>query len=198
VARTEVERLHLTITQFLRAIRPTPPQLESCQITDVLKETLAFMKQEIEDRDIVAELKCPEPVPKISVDRNQIKQAFFNLIKNALQAMSKEGLLTMAVFSNDRVIGISFQDTGVGIAPDELSRLFEPYHTTKPQGSGLGLMIVQRIIQNHGGEIEVHSRPNRGTKITLLLPLDQRRVRLLKAPRKPPSARRRRKKEHSA
>lgn len=198
VARTEVKRLHLTITQFLRAIRPTPPQLESCQITDVLKETLAFMKQEIENRDIVTELKCPEPVPKISVDRNQIKQAFFNLIKNALQAMSKEGLLTISVFNNDRVVGISFQDTGVGIAPDEFSRLFEPYHTTKPQGSGLGLMIVQRIIQNHGGEIEVHSRQTRGTTITLLLPLDQRRVRLLKAPRKPPSTRRRRKKEHSA
>ncbi len=195
VARTEIKRLHLTITQFLRAIRPTPPRLESCQITDVLKETLAFMKQEIKNRDIIAELKCPDPVPKISVDRNQIKQAFFNLIKNALQAMSQEGLLTITVFSNDRVVGLSFQDTGVGISPDELSRLFEPYHTTKPQGSGLGLMIVQRIIQDHGGEIEVHSRPNHGTKITLLLPLDQRRIRLLKAPRKLASSRRRRKKE---
>lgn len=198
VARTEVERLHLTITQFLHAIRPTPPHLESCQITDVLNETLDFMKQEIANRDIVVDLKCPDPVPKISVDRNQIKQAFFNLIQNAVQAMSKEGLLTISVFGNDRAVGISFQDTGVGIPPAELSRLFEPYRTTKPQGSGLGLMIVQRIIQDHGGEIEVHSQPHRGTTVTLMLPLDQRRLRLLKAPRKTSLSRRRRKKETPA
>lgn len=191
VARAEVDRLHLTITQFLRAIRPTPPQLESCQITDVLQETLAFMKKEIANRDIVVELKCPDPVPKISVDRNQIKQAFFNLIKNAIQAMPKAGLLTISVFSNDWAVGLSFQDTGVGIPPEDLSRLFEPYRTTKPQGSGLGLMIVQRIVQDHGGEIEIHSQPNRGTTVTLLLPLDQRRLRLLKAPRHPRSPRRR-------
>jgi signal transduction histidine kinase len=159
-----------------------------CQITDVLKETLAFMKREIENRDIVVEVKCPEPVPNISMDRSQIKQAFFNIVKNAMQAIPKDGLLTISVFSNDRAVGISFQDTGVGIKPDDFSRLFEPYRTTKPQGSGLGLMIVQRIIQNHGGEIEVHSQPNRGTTITLLLPLDQRRIRLLKAPRKPSAA----------
>lgn len=189
VSRKEVERLHLTITQFLRAVRPAPLQLEVCQITDVLNETLSFMKQEIENRDIAVELKCPEPVPKISVDRNRIKQAFFNIVKNALQAMPKDGLLTISVFSNDRAIGIAFQDTGVGIPPENLSRLFEPYRTTKPQGSGLGLMIVQRIVQDHGGEIEVHSRPNHGACVTIFLPLDQRRIRLLKAPRKPRASR---------
>ncbi len=191
VARKEVERLHLTITQFLRAIRPTPPQLEVCQVREVLEETLAFMKQEIENRDIVVELKCPEPLPRISVDRSRIKQAFFNIIKNALQAMPKDGLLTISLFSNDRAVGITFQDTGVGIRPEDFSRLFEPYRTTKPQGSGLGLMIVQRIIQDHGGEIEVHSQLHHGTAVTIFLPLDQRRVRLLKAPRKPRVPRRR-------
>lgn len=195
VARAEIERLHSTITQFLRAIRPTPPQLESCQVLDALQETLEFLKQEIADRDIVVELQSPDPIPRISADRNQLKQAFFNLIKNALQAMPSQGLLTIAVFSDDRTVGISFQDTGAGIAAEDLSRLFEPYHTTKPQGSGLGLLIVQRIIQDHGGAIEVHSQLNRGTKITLRLPLDRRRIRLLKAPRKSAAARRRRKKE---
>jgi signal transduction histidine kinase len=191
VSRQEIERLHHTITQFLRAIRPSPPKLETCQVLDVLKETLAFMKQEIEDRDIVVDLKCPEPVPQIAVDRAQINQAFFNVIKNALQAMAKDGLLTISVFSNDRAVGLSFQDTGVGIKPADFSRLFEPYRTTKPQGSGLGLMIVQRIIQDHGGEMEVHSRPGRGTNVTLFLPLEQRRMRLLKAPRKSRVARKR-------
>ncbi len=108
------------------------------------------------------------------MDRSRIKQAFFNIVKNAIQAIPKDGLLTISVFSNDRAVGIAFQDTGEGIPPENLSRLFEPYRTTKPQGSGLGLMIVQRIIQDHGGEIEVHSRPNHETCVTIFLPLDQR------------------------
>ncbi len=184
VSRKEVERLHLTITQFLRAIRPVPPRLEVGRITDVLRETLDFMKREIENRDIVVEVKCPEPVPEIPMDRDQIKQAFFNLVKNALQAMSRDGLLTISVFNDDRVVGLSFQDTGTGIKPEDFRRLFEPYRSTKAGGSGLGLMIVQRIIRDHGGEIEIHSQPGRGTTVTLLLPLEQRRVRLLRPPRK--------------
>lgn len=195
VALNEVERLNLIISQFLRAIRPTTPQMELCQIEDVLDETLAFMKQDINNRDILVDLKCPEPVPKVSIDPNQIKQAFFNVVKNALQAMTKGGLLTISVFSNDRSVGISFKDTGEGIPAEDLGKLFEPYKTTKSQGTGLGLMIVQRIIQDHGGEIEVRSQANIGTNFTIFLPLDKRRIRLLKAHRKPDSPATRRKKK---
>ncbi len=184
VSRNEVERLNLIITQFLRAIRPTSPKLQSSQIENVLKETLDFMKQDIRNRDILVDLKCTEPVPKISIDRNQIKQAVFNIIKNALQSMSKGGLLTISVFNNDRYVGVLFKDTGAGIPTEELGQIFEPYQTTKSNGTGLGLMIVQRIVQDHGGEIEIHSQPNVGTNFTIFLPLDQRRIRLLKAHRK--------------
>lgn len=190
VSRHEVERLNLTITQFLRAIRPTAPRREVCALAEVLQETLAFMKHEIENRDILVEVQTPDAVPKISVDRNQIKQAFFNIIKNALQAMSKGSLLTIRLFSTDRYAGISFRDTGRGISAQDLSRLFEPYRTTKPHGTGLGLMIVQRIARDHGGEIELHSQPGVGTTFTLLLPLDERRIRLLKAPRQSQASRR--------
>lgn len=191
VARSEVERLNQTITQFLRAIRPTDPQRERLQIETLLRETLAFMRHEIRNRDILVELQCPAPTPKVSADRNQIKQAFFNIVKNALQAMARGGLLTISVFSNERAVGVSFKDSGAGIPPEEVGRLFEPYRTTKHRGSGLGLMIVQRIIRDHGGQIEVRSQPSVGTTITLLLPLDERRIRLLKAPAaRPPRARR--------
>lgn len=185
VARKEVERLNLIITQFLRAIRPTAPHLEVCRIAEVLQETLTFMRPEIENRDILVEVKCPDPVPIVSVDRNQIKQVFFNVIKNALQAMTKGGLLTITLFSNDRYLGLSFKDTGKGISSNDLSRLFEPFRSDKLQGTGLGLIIVQRIMQEHGGKIEVHSQPGAGMTFTLFLPLDKRRIRLLKAPRKP-------------
>ena len=185
VARKEVERLNLIITQFLRAIRPTSPRLEVCRIDEILQETLTFMRPEIENRDILVEVKCPDPVPKVAVDRDQIKQVFFNVIKNALQAMTKGGLLTITLFSTDRYLGLSFKDTGKGISSNDLSRLFEPFRSDKPQGTGLGLIIVQRIMQEHGGKIEVHSQPGAGMTFTLFLPLDERRIRLLKAPRKP-------------
>lgn len=184
VANNEMERLHHTITQFLRAIRPTPPQREPCRVEDLLDETLAFMKPEIENQGIVVHLKCPAPSPQVSLDRNQIKQAFFNVIKNSLQAMANGGLLTITVSGNERFVGVAFRDTGGGIPAEDLGALFEPYRTTKPRGTGLGLMIVQRIVQDHGGQIEVHNQPNVGMTFTMLLPLNEQRVRLLKAPRR--------------
>jgi signal transduction histidine kinase len=119
----------------------------------------------------------------VPVDRDQMKQAFFNVIRNAVQAMPDGGALTISLSVRDGFLAVSFRDTGVGIVPEEMGGLFEPYRTTKPDGSGLGLMIVQRIVQDHGGQIEIRSKPEEGTVVTLLLPLAERRVRLLKASR---------------
>jgi signal transduction histidine kinase len=141
------------------------------------------MHEEITDRNVRVEIEWSEPVPRIHVDRCQIQQAFFNVIKNAIQAMPGGGTLKISGWCSDRDAAVSFQDSGVGIAPDGFSRIFEPYYTTKADGTGLGLMIVQRIVQDHGGHIEVHSEPNAGTTFVILLPLDERRVRLLEAAR---------------
>ena len=179
VAKNEVSRLDLIITQFLRAIRPSQPKLTLSRIDHLLNETIALIKPEVENRRIQMDINSPEPLPRLRMDRDQIKQVFFNIIRNAFQAMPDGGRLTVSLFTTDRFLGVSFQDTGVGIKREEMSRIFEPYHTTKPSGSGLGLMIVQRIIQDHGGEIEVTSKPEAGTRFTILLPLSERRVRLL-------------------
>ena len=181
IARAEVSRLDLIITQFLSAIRPSTPTLEVEHVDELLKETLNLIKQEIQDRNITVSLDCPEFIPEIKLDRNQIKQAFFNLIRNALQAMPDGGALRIAISVSDQFVGVSFQDTGVGISSEELGQIFEPYHTTKEDGSGLGLMVVQRIIQDHGGEIDVVSKVGAGTSFTVLLPRAERRVRLLKS-----------------
>lgn len=183
VAGNEVSRLDLIITQFLRAIRPAKPKLATARVEILLKETLALLKQEIENREIEVTLECPDTVPRIRVDRNQMKQAFFNLVRNAFQAMPDGGSLEVAVAFDNRNLSVSFTDTGVGIASENMGRIFEPYHTTKSEGSGLGLMIVQRIVQDHGGQIEVVSKPGVGTRFTLLLPLIDRRVRLLRESR---------------
>jgi two-component system, sporulation sensor kinase E len=183
VSKKEVARLDQIITQFLRAIRPTQPNLEPGSVPDVLRETLAFLKHEIKDRDVLVEVECPEDLPAVQLDANQIKQAFFNIIRNAIQAMPNGGMLKVSLSGTDRFVSISFKDSGPGIAPEELTQIFEPHHTTKPEGSGLGLMIVQRIVRDHGGQIEVHSEPRIGTTFTIFLPRDEHRIRLLKAHR---------------
>ncbi|MEI6563458.1 MAG: ATP-binding protein [bacterium] len=180
VARTEVTRLDLIITQFLKAIRPSKPNLAKNQVVTIIRDTLALLKQEIENRGAHVELQCPSDLPAIRLDKDQIKQAFFNIIKNALQAMPEGGLLRITAAASDRFLAVAFRDNGSGISPEDIGHIFEPYYTTKSEGSGIGLMIVQRIIQDHGGRMDVHSEPGVGTTFTMFLPLDERRVRLLK------------------
>lgn len=183
IARNEAARLDLIITQFLRAIRPAPPELASTRIENVLKDALTLLRQEIQDRSIEVELVCPHALPEVRVDENQIKQVFFNVIRNAFQAMPDGGELKVQLDADDRYVRIAFADTGQGIEPEDMGRIFEPYHTTKSGGSGLGLMIVQRIVQDHGGTIEIQSKVGQGTTLTVVLPLSERRMRLLRAPK---------------
>jgi two-component system, sporulation sensor kinase E len=179
VARNEMSRLDMIVSQFLRAVRPAKPKFALQKIDSILKETLTLLKQEIINRDIKVEVECPESLARAKVDKGQIKQAFVNIIRNAIQAMPDGGKLRIRLSSSDQFVGISFRDTGVGIGPEHLGRIFEPYYSTKSEGSGLGLMIVQRIVQEHGGRIEVGSKPDEGTIFTVYLPLGERRVRLL-------------------
>jgi len=179
VARNEVSRLDQIITQFLRALRPAKPKFILTQVEAVLREALVLLRQEIENRNIEVKVDCPESLPQVRIDPNQIKQVFFNIVRNAFQAMPDGGVLGIALSASSDYMAISFRDTGVGIAPEDFGQIFKPYHTTKADGSGLGLMIVQRIIQDHGGQIELVSNPDKGTRFTILLPLAEKRVRLL-------------------
>jgi len=179
VARTEVERLDTIITQFLRAIRPSKPVLVPEQLTEVLEETLKLLKTEFENRRIAVSVDIHETVPAVRLDRSQIKQVFFNLIKNALEAMPDGGALKVVFGVGDAFVEVAFIDNGKGIRSEELGHVFEPYHTTKANGNGLGLMVVQRIIEDHGGEIELASKPDEGTCFKIRLPRNERRVRML-------------------
>ncbi len=179
VARVEVERLDTIITQFLRAVRPTKPVLEPEVPTGVLQETLQLLEKDFENRRIAVSVDIPAEIPTVHRDRAQIKQVFFNLIKNALDAMPDGGTLKVVFSVGDVFVEIAFMDSGGGIKSEDMGRVFEPYHTTKATGTGLGLMIVQRIVEEHGGEIEVLSKPGEGTCFKIRLPRSERRVRLL-------------------
>lgn len=180
VCQEEVQRLDGIISNFLDAIRPQLPDLADTNLADVLDDVLRFQQQEIEDRGITVEAETPADLPVVKADRNQIKQVFFNLIKNALEAMQTGGVLRIKTRVDDDNVYLLFGDTGAGIKQEDLVRLFQPYHTTKPGGHGLGLMIVQRIMREHGGQVGIESKEGVGTLVTVQFPQKNRRVRMLK------------------
>lgn len=179
VSSDEIKRLDQIIHSFLRALRPTQPQREPVKVDELLEETLKSMEREISDRGIWVEREFPEQTPDLHLDKGQMQQAFYNLIRNAIQAMTEGGILTLRLQVSEQAVAVSFADTGSGIEAEDLGMLFDAYHTTKEEGTGLGLMIVQRIMQDHGGQIEVETRPGQGTTFTLLLPRFEQRIRLL-------------------
>ena len=179
VARGEVSRLDQIITQFLRAIRPQPLDLRPANINHIVGETLSFLSAEIQNRDILVESELDKNLPPIGLDSEQIKQAFYNVSRNAFQAMKSGGILRIRTFADETHANVSFSDTGGGISPENISRIFEPYFTTKSDGNGLGLLIVRRIVRAHGGEVVLESSPGRGLTLTIRLPRADRRVRFL-------------------
>ena len=131
---------------------------------------------------MVVEVGPSEGLPTAWVDHGQVRQAFFNVIRNAIQAMTGGGALRVSFVAADRMVGVIFQDTGPGIPPGQMGELFEPFRTTKANGNGMGLMIVQRIVRDHGGTVMVDSLPG-GTRIQLNFQRDDKRIRLLTAPK---------------
>src|SRR6202162_1451346 len=181
VARAEINRLDSIISQFLRAIRPTRPQLRPENINSIVEEAVRFFALEIKDRDIVVEQELRSDLPLLELDRDQMKQAFYNVIKNSFEAMKSRGILRIRTDMDESHVIVRFTDTGGGISAENLSRVLEPYFTTKTSGTGLGLLIVRRIVREHGGELSVESSEGKGLTLTIRLPHVDRRVRMLEA-----------------
>ena len=181
IARSEVNRLDSIVTQFLRAIRPSKPQLQPENVNTIVEEAVRFFAPEIQDRDIVVEQELRSDLPLLRLDRDQMKQAFYNVIKNSLEAMKRGGNLRIRADTDDTHVLVSFVDTGSGMSAENLSRVFEPYFTTKPSGTGLGLLIVRRIVREHGGQLSIESSEGKGLTLTIRLPYVDKRVRMLEA-----------------
>jgi two-component system, sporulation sensor kinase E len=181
VARAEIGRLDSIVTQFLRAIRPSKPQLHPENVNAIVDEAVRFFAPEIQDRDVVVEQELRSDLPLLQLDRDQIKQALYNVIKNSLEAMKRRGILRIRTDMDSAHVLISFIDTGGGMSPENLSRVFEPYFTTKSSGTGLGLLIVRRIVREHGGELSIESSQGKGITLTIRLPYLDKRVRMLEA-----------------
>ncbi len=182
IARGEINRLDYIITQFLHAIRPTSPQLKLASLNDVVHKTLELLQPELDNRGLSLHTRLATQLPLTPLDPTQIQQVLVNLIKNALQAMTRGGTLTLQTGEGADGVWVSVADTGGGIPQEQINRIFEPFYTTKKKGTGLGLMIVQRIVRAHGGRIELESQVGRGTTFRVWLPLHERKPRLLEAP----------------
>jgi len=182
VAKGEIHRLDYIVTQFLQALRPAPPLLKPGSLNEVVEKTLELLRPELDNRALTIKTKLAQPLPMSPIDATQIQQALVNLVKNAMQAMTRGGTLTLQTGEGSDCVWVSVADTGGGIPQEQINRIFEPFYTTKKKGSGLGLMIVQRIVRAHGGRIDLESRLGRGTTFRIWLPLHERKPRLLKAP----------------
>ncbi|MEP2777324.1 MAG: ATP-binding protein [Luteolibacter sp.] len=182
-ARQEIQRLDTILKQFLHAVRPTTPRREPHDLNRVLRDTLKLLEPEIVSRGIRVDLNLSEKLPAAFIDPGQFQQVFYNLLRNAYQAIGGgEGVITIRTGSTETDFIISISDNGTGIPPEQMGSLFEPYHTTKSSGTGLGLLIVRRIIREHGGEIEIQSRPDEGSMIMIRLPHTAPTPRLLPSP----------------
>ncbi len=181
VCRREVARLDGIISNFLGAVKPSELVLRESDALGLLEETLTTVGPELADAGVHVEVRVPgERPPSVLADPDQLKQVFFNLLKNAREAMSAGGgSLTVQAGTDDEAVILVIADNGGGMTEAELSQLFTPYFTTKRGGTGLGMMIVQRILRAHGGSVGVDSKKGAGTVVTIRLPRKEKRVRML-------------------
>ncbi len=179
IARGEVGRLDQIISQFLKAVRPAPMERQPADFDELILETVQFLRTEIENRGIKVELFPATNLPSVSIDANQMRQALYNVIRNSFQAMGNKGILRVITGSDDSHVWVSICDTGGGIAASEIDKIFQPYYSTKEDGNGLGLHVVQRIVRAHGGEIILESADSKGLIFTIRLPRIDRHIRFL-------------------
>ena len=179
VAKGEVNRLDYIVTQFLQAIRPSKPKLKKNSLNDTVEETIELLRPEFDNRGQAIKLEFAKSLPLAVFDAAQIKQSLINLMKNSMHAMSTGGELVIKTGEAGGGVWVSLTDTGGGIPQEQIKRIFEPYYTTKEKGSGLGLMIVQRIVRDHDGRLELMSHGGKGTTFRIWLPQEERRQHLL-------------------
>jgi PAS domain S-box-containing protein len=170
----EVDRLNRIVVDFLFAVKPMDTRLEEADINVVIEELLEFVRPEMDQAGVRIESHLSPKVPFLRIDARFIKQALLNLIKNAVAAMPEGGTLGVETLRGDGEALVRVSDTGTGIPEEIMDKIFEPYFTTKPFGTGLGLTIVFKIVKEHFGDISVSSRLGEGTTFTLSLPVPQK------------------------
>ena len=167
----EIQRLDQVVGGFLKFARPDELKLQPVRLDSIISDVSTTVAPEAERLHVAVKTECPRELPEINADPAMLSQAILNLALNACQAMPNGGTLKLACRTSSRHrVEIDVEDTGVGIPPEHLQKIFDLYFTTKEKGSGIGLSMVYRIVQLHDGEVEVQSTPGVGTRFRLIFP----------------------------
>jgi len=168
--KNEVDRLTALSERYLSVARRKPPRLEKEDIAQICRDALDFMRRDLARHGIAVALELEPDLPAVSVDEGQIRQALYNLMRNARDAMPSGGNVVISARREGEGVEMTIDDEGGGIDPAARERLFEPFFTTKGHGTGLGLVITREIVEAHGGRIWCEARETRGTRFAIFLP----------------------------
>ncbi|NLA41696.1 MAG: hypothetical protein GX874_09855 [Smithella sp.] len=171
----ETARLNRVISQLIEFARPPALKRETADLEDLVRQTARLVQAEAEQNAVAVEIQAGKGLSPAEVDPDKVRQALLNIFLNALQAMRGGGRLSVALKRREESVEIEVSDTGEGIRRENLSRIYDPYFTSKPSGTGLGLAVAQKIMDAHGGAIQVESREGAGTRVTLRFPLVEKK-----------------------
>jgi signal transduction histidine kinase len=169
----ETVRCQKLVSDLLYFAKPKEPERAPTDVGRLAADTLNLLQSRAKAQGIEAESQADAGLPRLRVDADQLKQALLNLLINACQAMPDGGRLSVKARRLPRHVEIRVEDTGKGIAPEDLGRIFNPFFTTKEEGTGLGLPLSYALVERHGGTIQAHSEKGRGSVFTILLPIPE-------------------------
>ena len=172
----ESSRLNGIITNFINYAKPRSPNFAPCQVEEIIEKNITFLEPQINEQGYVIEKNYQNSLPKIMADSTMLYQSFLNILINAMQSMPDGGRVFVDISSNDHLLTVHFDDEGKGIPPENLDKIWDPFFTTKDMGTGLGLGIVKNIIESHGGSVQIVNRAVRGARVTIELPVRQKKV----------------------
>jgi signal transduction histidine kinase len=168
--RLEIAQINRIVTDLLETARPHPPQIRLSNLNTTVEHAVMLARQQVLSKPIKIELRKAPDLPEVEHDSDQIHQVLLNLLLNAVQAVTGAGNVNVEIGSQDAYAIVAVSDTGRGISPQHFSNIFRPFYSTKGNGTGLGLSLARRIVEEHHGRIDVHSVVGKGSKFTVLLP----------------------------
>lgn len=174
VMTSEVDRLNRVISELLEMARPADVKLRDTDVSTLLESSLRLVKQEAESAGVSVSLEAAKDIGNVTLDPDRMTQAMINLYVNAIQAMPDGGSLAVNASRQEASLQLTVSDTGAGLPDADVSRIFDPYFTTKQTGTGLGLAIVSKIVEAHSGEITVEYTGPNGTAFTILIPIESK------------------------
>jgi len=170
-AKEEALQINRILTELLDTARPKPPQFQVSDVCSTAEHAVMFARQQAVTKRIMIQLDLNGPIPPVEHDPNQINQVLLNLLLNAIQAMEQPGTIRVVLENDGDTVLITVVDQGKGISPENLTNIFRPFFTTKGHGTGLGLSLARRIVEAHGGQIEVTSEVGKGSQFAIHLPI---------------------------